>query len=146
LKGVFFYLDKLEIKGYNYIMDFWLAISFFFAGALLSRFVSRIVDVSHASIAFNELDKAMLTLLIAIDKDVTRALDIKYKALNASDIPPGAVGRIRRIDEKTIAEWRNLAIKKVILSIPPSFYRYVKYENWEEAKKVAQKRRDKKSG
>ena len=127
-------------------MDFWITISFFFGGAILGRFISRVVGISHASLAYEELDKSVLSMLIAVDKDISSALSTKYRALDAAEIPADVISRIKKIDERTITNWRDVVINRVISSLPPSFYRYVKYRNWEEAKSVAQKRRDRDNG
>ena len=68
-------------------MDFWITISFFFGGAILGRFISRVVGISHASLAYEELDKSVLSMLIAVDKDISSALSTKYRALDAAEIP-----------------------------------------------------------
>jgi hypothetical protein len=127
-------------------MDFWTAITFFFAGALLGRFVARLLDVSHASIAYGELERSMLTMLMAVEKDMTSALETKYRALDAAEIPIDVISKIRKIDERVLAEWRDVALSKMILSLPPSFYRYAEYKTWEEAKKVIQERRNRDDG
>jgi hypothetical protein len=127
-------------------MDFWLAISFFFAGALLSRFIARVLDVSHTSVAYGQLEVSVLTMLAAADKDLISLLELKYKALDAAEIPLEVINKIRKVDERLLAEWRDAVIGKVIYSLPPSFYRYVKFRNWEEAKRVIQERRSGKNG
>ena len=124
-------------------MDFWLAISFFFAGALLNKFIARVLDISHTSAAYEQLEWAVLTMLTAADKDITSLLELKYNALDASEIPLDVINRIRKMDERLLATWRDACIRKVIHSLPTSFYRYVKFKNWEEAKRIIQERKRK---
>ena len=90
-------------------MDFWITISFFFGGAILGRFISRVVGISHASLAYEELDKSVLSMLIAVDKDISSALSTKYRALDAAEIPADVISRIKKIDERAL----NKALKEL---------------------------------
>jgi hypothetical protein len=124
-------------------MSFWLAGIFFFGGVLVHKFLSLLLDLSHASIAYKKLEDAMLDMLMALDIDMLLALERKYEALKLSGLSEEEIKKRKIVDAEVLIKWRNAVIINVIATLPKSFYRYVNFATWQEAREHAVKRNQK---
>ena len=122
-------------------MDFWIAAGLFFAGVFSHRFISYLLDLSHASTAYRKLEDAMVDMLMALDVDMRVALGQKYEHLEDSGISPEEIKKRKILDSEIIVKWRDAVIANVVVSLPETFYRYVNYTTWDEAMEYARKRK-----
>ena len=109
----------------------------------MHRFLSKVLNTMYVSVAYKQLDEAMLQLLIAVNNDITNALKIKYEHMKSSGRSVEEIKSIKKVDDAAVGEWRDAAIAKVIISLPDTFYKFVEYSNWSEAEAVFYERKRK---
>ena len=110
---------------------------FFISGALLHSFFSRVVGIVRASLAFHDLERNILKILLALEEDMSTAVAAKGQLLIEAGADPEKVRAAMDLDEQTLQSWRDIVINKMIMSCPKSFWKLFKYETWAEARLYA---------
>jgi len=110
---------------------------FFISGAILNSIFSRVLGIVKASLAFHDLEREILKLLLALEGDMSAALAAKNQALLDAGADPKQIQENLEIDEQLLQSWREVVLNKMILSCPKSFWRLIRYESWAEARLYA---------
>jgi len=109
------------------------SVLWFFIGVLACRFVSRLIDISHAAMLVTEAVNATLLMLAKLHEDMAFVMELKRKHMHASDISPERIRDFEKMDERAIEDWKSMVISNMISRAPSSFGTFLRFSNWREA-------------
>jgi len=118
----------------------------FFSGAIAYRIFSYLLGLGYSKVIFEDTTDAILLLIDAINADIEKSIEIKK--LNLENTPgfEEEVNKIIKSDQRALAEWRNVIVVKMLLSLPRSYHKFLTYANWHQARQRIKQLKLKKEG
>ena len=108
----------------------------FFAGALCHKFLSTMLNIVAAYNVFDMTLKSSIRLLVHVSEVYCKIQDMKYEKLREDGMPELELQELRELDEANLELWKMLIINNIISFCPEVFRRSLKFQNWDEAKKL----------
>ena len=113
---------------------FLSSLIWFLLGATTYAIGSRVLAIVDASRAFHRLEISTWHMLLTLEEDMDRALELKCKSLGDAGVEESEIQKIKSLDEQFLKDWKDIILIKMIVSCPSSFLKLIKYESWEEAR------------
>jgi len=104
----------------------------FVGGALLYKFLSKLLKVYQAFILFQETQIQTIAMLVAAAEDLKHAIDAKQKALEKTDLTEEELKDIKSTDASALMLWKEISVKKLIIHTPSYFKGLVQFQTWNE--------------
>jgi hypothetical protein len=121
----------LEITEDNILYAIMLAS--FFMGVFACKVATRLFEVSHAARIAQSTIYRCLLMCAKIHEDIEFLLQLKQKTLIESGMASAKAFNICDVDKKTLNNWKESVVQRMIISAPPSFSFIIKFDNWREA-------------
>jgi len=105
----------------------------FLSGAILYKFLSKLLGIYQLSILFQEIQLHVIAMLIAASQDLEGASSIKQELLAETDIPSEELEGLKLVDDSIVNAWKKASMSNLQRVTPKSFQSLVGFETWEEA-------------
>ena len=110
-----------------------IIVASFLMGIIACRFTTRLFEVSHAARIVQSTIYSCLMMCAKIHEDMAFLMELKHKYMRESGMTSGEVFSFCEVDKKTINNWKESVVQRMILLAPPSFSFMIKFSNWREA-------------
>ena len=105
----------------------------FFMGVFACRVATRLLEISHAAKIAQSTVYRCLLMCSKIHEDAEFLIQYKKKLLAESNMSPAKMSNICEVDRKTLDNWKESVVQRMVINSPPAFSFIIKFINWREA-------------
>ena len=112
-------------------MEFWLSASLFFGGAVSYWAIANLLTLGHAYGFVKGVTDQIVLLLISTSQDVAFLKKLKYDTMRDMDMSEEQIKTIKKLDEESFKEWKDINLLKIIQLYPKHFKKILEEYNWD---------------
>jgi|TARA_R110000796_G_scaffold235229_1_gene354201 hypothetical protein len=111
-------------------MEFWLAASLFFGGALCYGIVAKVMDIGHSYKFVKKTTDQMVMLLISVSQDVAFIKSLKYETMEDMKVPEEQIELVKKLDDETFKAWKEITFLKIVQIYPKQYVKLLNGYDW----------------
>ena len=111
-------------------MEFWLAASLFFGGALCYGIVAKLMDIGHSYEFVKKTTDQVVLLLISTSQDVAFIKSLKYETMEGMEVPEDQIELVKKLDAETFKAWKEMTFLKMVEIYPKNYIKLLNGYDW----------------
>jgi len=114
-------------------MDFWIAASLFFGGALSHLILQRFLNAYSLLKVTTQISDDLVDLTKAVASSLSRIQKMKYDTLKATGIPEEEIDEVREQEAILFETWKMNFALSIYNNYPKQFKKYLISFDWDGA-------------
>ena len=108
----------------------------FFSGAICYRILAGFLGLLRSTYFLENTLRISLDILFRVNDSIENSTTFKYDGLVSSGVcTEEELQKVRKLDERTLREWRNDAVKNLGNGLPGDLQRVFHCETWQDVER-----------